>query len=422
MTLQMLRSGAIRWLAQRSLASTRLNPIRLSSYTAQTAARLSSSPSPSLSLHQQTGLPIPKPAQQSYVLPDALPAATPAPVPPAQPVPISPSDFRRAFRQAAASVWVVTSSQGEKPVGFTAISIVSVSVAPPMLSFNVSKTSSSLAALQESRRFAVHLLDGDSSSTDLALRFAAKPSSARFADRDSWSWDERWVPEVKGALSRITGSITQMVEAGDSWLVLGLVDSISHRTGPPLLHHSGVYRSLPAHLPPGKSTTNAAASAGPVTAAGPSQQSSAAAPPSPPSPSPTSADAPLSPSSGKRRIYLNAFDMACSGGHQCPGVWTHPADQSHRYKDLSYWTELAQLLDRSGFDTLFLADVLGSYDVYKGSRDAAVQSGAQLPVNEPTLAIPAMAAVTRRLCFAATVCLTYEQPYSFARRMSTLTT
>ena len=112
--------------------------------------------------------------------------------------------------------------------------------------------------------------------------------------------------------------------------------------------------------------------------------------------------------------------MACSGGHQCPGVWTHPADQSHRYKDLRYWTELAQLLDRGGFDALFLADVLGTYDVYQGSRDAAVRAGAQVPVNEPTLAIPAMAAVTQRLSFAATVCLTYEQPYSFARRMSTL--
>ena len=122
----------------------------------------------------------------------------------------------------------------------------------------------------------------------------------------------------------------------------------------------------------------------------------------------------------KRRICLNAFDMACSGGHQCPGVWTHPLDQSHRYKDLSYWTELAQLLERGGFDTLFLADVLGAYDVYQGSRDAAVLAGAQMPVNEPTLAIPAMAAVTKRLSFAATVCLTYEQPYSFARRMSTL--
>ena len=108
-------------------------------------------------------------------------------------------------------------------------------------------------------------------------------------------------------------------------------------------------------------------------------------------------------------MYLNAFDMACSGGHQCPGVWTHPADQSHRYKDLDYWTELAALLDKGGFDTLFLADVLGAYDVYQGSRDAAVRAGAQMPVNEPTLAIPAMAAVTRRLNFAATVCLTYEQ-------------
>ena len=29
----------------------------------------------------------------------------------------------------------------------------------------------------------------------------------------------------------------------------------------------------------------------------------------------------------KKRIYLNAFEMNCSG-HQSPGLWTHPEDRS----------------------------------------------------------------------------------------------
>jgi FMN-dependent oxidoreductase (nitrilotriacetate monooxygenase family) len=43
-----------------------------------------------------------------------------------------------------------------------------------------------------------------------------------------------------------------------------------------------------------------------------------------------------------------------------------------------------------------------------------------VPVNDPTLLVPAMAAVTQHLGFGVTANLTYEPPYAFARRMSTL--
>ena len=56
----------------------------------------------------------------------------------------------------------------------------------------------------------------------------------------------------------------------------------------------------------------------------------------------------------RRRIHLNAFDMTCAG-HQSPGLWRHPDDQSYRYKDLSYWTDLAQLLEREDFAKRFSA-------------------------------------------------------------------
>ncbi|OBG71932.1 MULTISPECIES: LLM class flavin-dependent oxidoreductase [unclassified Mycobacterium] len=120
-----------------------------------------------------------------------------------------------------------------------------------------------------------------------------------------------------------------------------------------------------------------------------------------------------------RRIFLNAFDMACVG-HQSAGLWRHPEDQGHRYRELGYWTDLARLLEAGGFDALFLADVLGAYDVYGGSRDAAVIDAAQFPVNDPTAAVSAMAAVTESLGFGITLSLTYEQPYSLARRLGTL--
>ena len=63
-----------------------------------------------------------------------------------------------------------------------------------------------------------------------------------------------------------------------------------------------------------------------------------------------------------RQIRFNAFDMNCVA-HQTSGLWKHPADRADHYKDLEYWTELAKLLERGRFDGIFIADVLGTYDV-----------------------------------------------------------
>ena len=60
------------------------------------------------------------------------------------------------------------------------------------------------------------------------------------------------------------------------------------------------------------------------------------------------------------------------------------------------------------------------YDVYQDSADLTLRESIQLPVNDPLLIVPAMAAVTRHLGFGVTVNLTYETPYLLARRFSTL--
>jgi FMN-dependent oxidoreductase (nitrilotriacetate monooxygenase family) len=120
-----------------------------------------------------------------------------------------------------------------------------------------------------------------------------------------------------------------------------------------------------------------------------------------------------------KEIRLNAFEMNCVG-HQSPGLWAHPRDRSASYTDLAYWIDLARTLERGRFDGIFLADVLGIYDVYAGSPDAALRHAVQVPVGDPLLLIPAMAAATEHLGFGVTCTLSYEPPYTLARRMSTL--
>ena len=58
--------------------------------------------------------------------------------------------------------------------------------------------------------------------------------------------------------------------------------------------------------------------------------------------------------------------------------------------------------------------------MYRGSPDAAIANAIQVPVNDPLLLIPAMAYNTRNLGFGVTCAVSYEHPYTLARRFSTL--
>lgn len=120
-----------------------------------------------------------------------------------------------------------------------------------------------------------------------------------------------------------------------------------------------------------------------------------------------------------KRISFNAFEMNCIA-HQSPGLWRHPQDRSVEYKDLEYWTDLAQILERGFFDGIFIADVLGIYDVYHQSAEHALTGAVQVPVNDPLQIVPAMAAVTKHLGFGVTTSISFEHPYPFARRINTL--
>lgn len=119
-----------------------------------------------------------------------------------------------------------------------------------------------------------------------------------------------------------------------------------------------------------------------------------------------------------RQIRFNAFDMNCVG-HQSPGLWAHPRDRSWQYKDLEYWQHLGRTLERGIFDGIFIADVIGYYDVYKGSLEHAIEQAAQIPVNDPLQLVAPIALATEHLGIGITVSTSFEHPYTFARRLST---
>ncbi|TAI64964.1 LLM class flavin-dependent oxidoreductase [Bradyrhizobium sp. Leo170] len=120
-----------------------------------------------------------------------------------------------------------------------------------------------------------------------------------------------------------------------------------------------------------------------------------------------------------RELRFNAFNMTAPS-HNWAGLWSHPRDASIDYNTLDYWVDYARTAERGLLDGIFLADVFGIYDVYGGNPDAAISHAVQLPNAEPTLLVSAMALVTKHLGFGITSNLTFEHPYQFARRFSTL--
>ena len=121
-----------------------------------------------------------------------------------------------------------------------------------------------------------------------------------------------------------------------------------------------------------------------------------------------------------KTMRLSAFTQGCIG-HHSEGQWKNPLARVRTgYKDVRYWMELAQTLERGCFDSLFLADVHGTYSVYRGSNRTAISQAVQFPGLDPTLLIPAMAASTRHLGFACTYSTTYFPPYHTAKLFSTL--
>jgi alkanesulfonate monooxygenase SsuD/methylene tetrahydromethanopterin reductase-like flavin-dependent oxidoreductase (luciferase family) len=92
-------------------------------------------------------------------------------------------------------------------------------------------------------------------------------------------------------------------------------------------------------------------------------------------------------------MLLNAFHMNCVS-HIQQGLWVRDDTRQLDYTQFEPWVELAQILEKGCFDGLFLADVMGLYDTYRGSAATSIIEAMQVPVNDPALLIPAMAYVT----------------------------
>ncbi len=156
------------------------------------------------------------------------------------------SAFRAAFRSAVGTVSVITAGGPLRPVGFTATSLVSVSVDPLYVSFNISRGASSWPTVRRAGHVAAHLLHRD--QQDVATAFATSGID-RFAAAGSWASGPHGLPVLDRALARLILAIRSRTHVGDSAVVLAEVVDIEHTPGAPLAYHDGGYREIAPTLP-----------------------------------------------------------------------------------------------------------------------------------------------------------------------------
>lgn len=157
------------------------------------------------------------------------------------PGPVTDDLFRAVFRDHAARVVVVTAPGDAGPAGFTATSLASVSLCPPMVSFSIARSGSAWRTVSHSRRVAVHLLAEDQDW--LASTFATSGID-RFAGV-TWRSAPRGEPLIDGCAGYLGCQVVQHVPAGDHVVVLARVtEARMNRAGAPLVYHDGAYTSV----------------------------------------------------------------------------------------------------------------------------------------------------------------------------------
>ncbi|WP_241255388.1 flavin reductase family protein [Candidatus Protofrankia californiensis] len=152
---------------------------------------------------------------------------------------VDPDAYRQVFRRHAAGVTVVTLEGVSGPVGFTATSVASLSLEPPLISLSVASTSSSWPALLVADTVVVHLLsDGQ---RDTAHRFATKGVD-RFAPPTRWTRLPTGEPLLVEAEAWVRARLEHRVATGDHRLLVARV--LQAHTGDdatPLIYHDGRY-------------------------------------------------------------------------------------------------------------------------------------------------------------------------------------
>lgn len=109
-----------------------------------------------------------------------------------------------------------------------------------------------------------------------------------------------------------------------------------------------------------------------------------------------------------------------TGSHQFHGLWRKPSARQAHFNDVATWIDLVRTLEEGLFDTVFFADGVGIFGPVDGDFSVHLKAGLQIPNNDPSALLSALAVNTEHLGLAFTSSVLQSHPFEFARRVSTL--
>lgn len=150
--------------------------------------------------------------------------------------------FWRTLGERAIGVTVVTAAASSGPAGFLALSAAHVSAEPPTMLVSIDRRTSALAAVLESRHFAVNILGREHEK--LSESFGGKGQekhAERFAAGD-WTVLRTGAPILRAALGAFDCELEQIIEREGVIIALGrVVDCLAAGAGGPLIYFRGKY-------------------------------------------------------------------------------------------------------------------------------------------------------------------------------------
>jgi 3-hydroxy-9,10-secoandrosta-1,3,5(10)-triene-9,17-dione monooxygenase reductase component len=150
---------------------------------------------------------------------------------------VTPERMRDVLGTFTTGVVVVT-ALADRPLGFTCQSFASLSLEPPLVSFNPARTSTTWPRIREVGRFCVNVLAHD--QHELSELFA-RQGADRFAEV-SWQPSPSGAPIIDGVSAWVDCDLETEYDGGDHTIVVGAVRALHadpHRH--PLIFYRGRY-------------------------------------------------------------------------------------------------------------------------------------------------------------------------------------
>ena len=150
--------------------------------------------------------------------------------------------FWQTLGQRAIGVTVVTATSKDGPAGFLALSAAHVSADPPTMLVSIDRRTSAIAAVLESRHFAVNILAREHEALSESFGGKSADKHARRFRPEDWTTLRTGAPILRAALGAFDCELEQIIERPGVIVALGrVVDAIAKGEGDPLIYFRGKY-------------------------------------------------------------------------------------------------------------------------------------------------------------------------------------